>query len=221
MQGWAYMESLPSEWFGFTLRRDMSEDGDVFDIFTYENVAERRKITVYYHDETKEYKLRVAAGLTEFCKEDFISPDLESLEGVMQERFERTLSDLAVFDDTHIDSLVIEKKILQWRYLEKLPASIEGFMLYIRPKAPFRGINGSYIIFDYSDFCHASNFILYYNIFRDEFFGEAKVCGIPEMNYLFDSHELEELEEKLDLHLIDRLKEIRKKINSGMGTEEF
>ena len=56
-------------------------------------------------------------------------------------------------------------------------------------------LNGSYIIFDYSDFALESNFIIYYNEFRSEFYGEARIKNIPEMNYTFDSDSLLELEE--------------------------
>ncbi len=78
-----------------------------------------------------------------------------------------------------------------------------------------RVLNGSYIVFDYSDFDIESNFIIYYNEFRSEFFGEARIRNIPEMNYTFDSKNLEELEEKLRAklraHMVDRLREIRQR----------
>ena len=32
--------------------------------------------------------------------------------------------------------------------------------------------------------CKKSNFIIYYNEFRCEFFGEARIKNIPEMNYV-------------------------------------
>ena len=90
-----------------------------------------------------------------------------------------------------------------------MPETIEGFVLFIRPDQPVKVINGSYIVFAYCDFEAESDFIIYYNVFRDEFFGEARVNKIPEMNYTFDSTELSELEEKLDQYLVPRLKEIR------------
>lgn len=214
---WAYKKELPEEWFGFRLQHEMHEDGDVYDIFSYRSDELKRKITVYYHEETKEYKARITVGLTEFCNIDFISSDLPMLERILRARFERALRDLAVFNPETIDSIVVEKKILDWTYLDRFPDVIEGFSLFIRPKEPLRIINGSYIVFDYCDFKTESNFIIYYNIFRDEFFGEVKYKRIPEMNYTFDSHELVELEEKLELYLLDRLKELRKRLDEAEG----
>lgn len=215
LEKWAYLEALPAALEGFLLRRDRRVDGDAYDIFSYVCEAERRRFTVYYHEETKEYKARVAIGLTEFCDIEFITDDLAALEAILRERMAKTLRGLVRFDREAIDSIVLEKKILEWPYAQTLPETVEGFTLFIRPSEPLRVINGSYIVFDYSDFETESNFIIYYNIFRDEFFGEAKIRRIPEMNYLFDSHDLDALEEKLREHFLLRLREIRARLKEG------
>ena len=48
-----------------------------------------------------------------------------------------------------------------------------------------------------------------YNIFRDEFFGEARINNVPDINYEFDSVTVKDLQEKISTHLIRRLKLIR------------
>ena len=53
--------------------------------------------------------------------------------------------------------------------------------------------------------------MIYYNEFRCEFFGEARIKNIPEMNDVFDSRSIPELEEKLHEHLVERLREIRQR----------
>ena len=178
------------------------------------NQARHRKVTVYYHEETKEYKLRVQIGLTEFCRIEFISASLSRLEKILRERFAKIIEELAGFRIDTISCVVQEKQILTWDYVDKLPKTVEGFTLFIEPHEPVKTINGSYIVFDYSDFSAFSNFIIYYNVFRDEFFGEARVCEIPEMNYTFDASELVELEEKLDRYFLPRLKQIREQIEN-------
>ena len=215
IENWEYMKNLPSEWLGFVLHRDLHVYGDVYDLYSYENEKRHRKITVYYHEETSEYKLRVKIGLTEFCRIEFIAGTLEKMEEHLQQNFESVLKELAAFDRRTISCIVQEKNILDWKYTEHLPAEIEGFSLFIHPGEPVKIINGSYIVFDYSDFATSSNFIIYYNVFRDEFFGEAKIREIPEMNYTFDSTELNELEEKLDRYFLPRLKELRQRISEN------
>lgn len=212
---WQYIKGLPKECYGFVLKYELYADGDIYNILSYSNPTTRRKVTLYYHDETKEYKVKTTVGLTEFCNIEFITAKQEVEEKILKERFERLLKSLAIFHKNDIDSIVVDKKILEWQYVNNLPETIEGFQLFIKPSEPLRIINGSYIIFDYCDFATESNFIIYYNVFRDEFFGEAKIKRIPEMNYIFDSHELIDLEEKLEEHLIPRLKEIRKRITEN------
>ena len=56
---------------------------------------------------------------------------------------------------------------------------------------------------------HASDVTIYYNMYRDEFFGEARIHSIPDVTYDFDSNELVELQEKLEKHLVPRMREAR------------
>lgn len=207
---WAYMKKLPAKWFGFTYQEERTIEDNVYNLYSYTNDTIHRSTTAYYHEETSEYKLRVHIGLTEFCRIEFIAPSLEKFEELLRAQFENMLHDLAVFNPKSISSIVLDKEILTWEYGKNLPSVLEGFTLFIRPEEPLRITNGSYIVFDYTDFAIESNFIIYYNIFRDEFFGEARIRNIPEMNYVFDSTELPELEEKLAANLVPRLQYVRK-----------
>ncbi len=215
-EDWTYQKELPAKWFGFTYRNEQKIEDNVYDLYSYVNEATHRSTTAYYHEETSEYKLRVHIGLTEFCRIEFIAPNLEKFEELLRAQFEQMLHDLSVFNPNTISSIVLDKQIIEWEYGRKLPAILEGFELFIRPEEPLRITNGSYIVFDYTDFAIESNFIIYYNVFRDEFFGEARICNIPEMNYVFDSTELPELEEKLDANLIPRLQEVRQRAVAEM-----
>ena len=206
---WDYLRELPAEWFGFTFQEERSIDENVYNLYSYVNTETHRSTTAYYHEETNEDKLRVHIGLTEFCRIEFIAPNLEKFEELLRAQFEGMLHDLAEFNPKTISSIVLDKEILSWEYGKKLPDTLEGFTLFIRPEEPLRITNGSYIVFDYTDFSIESNFIIYYNVFRNEFFGEARIRNIPEMNYVFDSSELPELEEKLETNLIPRLQYVR------------
>ena len=94
-------------------------------------------------------------------------------------------------------------------FAKELPETLEGYQLFIKPQQPVKINNGSYIIIDYVDFTHASDVTIYYNMYRDEFFGEARIHSIPDVTYDFDSNELVELQEKLEKHLVPRMREAR------------
>ena len=208
---WKYWQQLSPILEGFSFRKDMRVEEDIYALFSYENTSMHRAATAYYHEETKEYKLSVQVGLTNFCRIEFIAPDIEIFEKRLTEHLKKLLVELTTFEPTTVSSIMRKKKIMEWDYGKSLPVELEGFELFISPEKPLKITNGSYIILDYSDFSIASNFVIYYNIFRDEFFGEARVHGIPEINYLFDSHDLAELAIKLKHHLVSRLQDIRQK----------
>ncbi|MPM86114.1 hypothetical protein SDC9_133197 [bioreactor metagenome] len=209
---WQYIQQLPSELHGFILQKDFKEDGSIYHIFTYINQRQRRSFSILYDHSTKEYIARITAGLIEFCDIAYIVADLEMLEKLLKERLEKTLLQLGIFDINDLDSVFREKKIVEWPYAAGLPQTIDGFELYIKPAEPLKIINGSYVILDYSDFSSESNLILYYNIYRDEFFGEIRIKRTPQMAAVFESKSLPELEEKLELYLTSTLEEIRNQL---------
>ncbi|WP_303995169.1 hypothetical protein [Megamonas hypermegale] len=212
VSAWAYLNQLSPVEKNFRLKMLMREEGDTFQIYSYENEDLKRSVMIYYHEETKEYKLMITIGLTQFCAIEYISADLAQLEKILRERFDNLLGDISSFNEDHMSIIIKEKKIMQWDYIDKLPQEICGFRLFINPREPVKVINGSYIIIDYCDFAAQSNFIIYYNVFRDEFFGEAKIHRIPEITYEFDSSELKDLRLKLEEKLENTLKQLRARI---------
>ena len=208
---WAYLQELPRDWFGLVYAKRYEEVGDTFELFSYRNEEKHLGVVAYYHQETKEYKLKIQRGLTEFCLMQFITASFAEFEQHLRKYLEGAVHDLAIYNPEAISYVTKMLNIPEWDYKGLLPHELEGFSLFIEPKQLVRVLNGSYIVFDYSDFSINSNFIIYYNEFRCEFFGEARINNIPEMNYVFDSKTLEELEQKLKDHLVDRLREIRQR----------
>lgn len=209
--GWEYKDGLPEDLHGFKLRHIDAENGDSYELFAYENESCHRSALAYFHEETREYKFKIRIGLTEFCLMQYITDKLEVFEGYLRHYLEQSIHDLGQYNPETLSYIMREQNITVWDYKPHLPPVLEGFELFITPDRPVRVLNGSYIIFDYSDFALESNFIIYYNEFRSEFYGEARIKNIPEMNYTFDSDSLLELEERLREHLVERLREIRER----------
>lgn len=208
---WPYLETLPDELHTLQFQRLYRENEDMYELFSYTSEERHLGFCAYFHQETEEYKVRVWIGLTEFCLLQFITASFETFQHHLQQYMEGAIHDLVVYNPDSMSYVTREMNITAWDYRALLPEKLEGFELFITPEAPVRVLNGSYIVFDYSDFTLKSNFIIYYNEFRCEFFGEARILNIPEMNYVFDSKSLPELEEKLKAHLTDRLQEIRRR----------
>lgn len=206
---WQYLKELPETWHGFTLDRTMAAGKDSLELYSYESEELHKRAVIYFHEETQEYKVRLKIGLIEFCRIEFITASLEVFEKLLRSQFEQVLMDMAVFNPKSLSSIVLDKKITTWETGANLPATLAGFALFITPEQPVKINNGSYILIDYVDFSLESSFTVYYNIYRDEFFAEARIWNIPDVSYDFDSNELSELEEKLHQHIMPRLKHIR------------
>ena len=209
LEGWSLLDSLPRECYGFHYRALCVPIDDRYDIFSYENAVIHKSVTAYYHEETHEYKLRMQVGFVEFCRIEYITNSLEIFGEKLSKELMQLLEDMVTFNPKNISSLVIKKGICDWAFAKELPETLEGYQLFIKPQQPVKINNGSYIIIDYVDFTHSSDVTIYYNMYRDEFFGEARIHSIPDVTYDFDSNELVELQEKLEKHLVPRMKEAR------------
>jgi hypothetical protein len=209
---WSYLETLSPELHGFCLTVEHRQAGEQYHLFSYYNQILDKFFLVLYDKATKEYIARWRIGLIEFCDVNFIAPDLSTLEKLLQTRMESALHCMAVFNPAALGSVFLGKKILEWSYTEKLAASIHGFSLVINPKQPLKGINGSYIIIDYSDFLARTNLLIYYNIYRDVFYGEIIFRDTPQMTTLFDAATLPELEEQIKTNLDAALAHLRQRV---------
>ncbi|MDY3298314.1 hypothetical protein [Selenomonas sp.] len=206
---WAFADKLPADCAGFHFSVQKTAHGDMYDIFSYDNPPAHKSVTAYFHEETHEYKLRVRTGFIEFCRIEFITADLATFAQTVEQQLTHLLESLVTFDPEELTVMVRQKGILTWPYASELPETLEGYTLFVRPSAPVKITNGSYILIDYVDFEHGGDVTIYYNMYRDEFFGEARVHAIPDVTYDFDSHTLDELQQKLEAHLVERMKQAR------------
>lgn len=215
VKSWPYLQQLPAEHAGFSLSLDLCEGGCQYAVFSYQNRQEHRAFSVVYDATTKDFLGRVTIGLTEYYDVAFIVTSLDGLEKVLAAKLGDTLDNLA--GHCQYESIFRAKKILEWPYGAELPGEVDGFRLFISPRQPVPIINGSYTIIDYSDFAAASNVNIFYNVYRDEFFGQYCLNTTPYTTGLFDARELGELTGKLDNNLQPLLAELRQRIIKQKG----
>lgn len=215
VSSWPYLQQLPARESGFSLSLDLTEAGSQFNIFSYRDEENLRRFSLDYDSTTKDFLARVSVGLNDFCDVSFICTDLAALERILAAKLVSTLAELG--RGQQYESIFRAKKILDWPYVSQLPGQLAGFGLYITPRQPLKTINGSYIIIDYCDFAAASNLIVNYNVYRDEFFGQLCFRHTPHMISTFDARELGELAGKLDLGLRQTLEELRERIRETEG----
>ena len=204
-----FAENLPAALEGFTLKKIFAPDEDKFIFFTYTDDAIHSGLTTYFHEETREFKVRQKIGLTEFCLTNFFTEDFKTFQSLLDAQLADVLKNLRGLRSKEPNNFLREKKIDTWAFGKALPATLEGFELFISPAAPVEVTNGSFIVINYADFAANSDFVLYYNIYTDEFSGETRINGAPHISYAFDATTLKDLETKLKKNLDAELLTIR------------
>lgn len=217
IKAWGFWRELPAEACGCSLKIEQEQCGNRYHLFSYRRADGCRWVRAYYDLGKKSFFLRIAIGLTEFNDISYFSQSLAELEGLLRRRLETTLREYMSFSASAAGVAVREKKLLQWPYAASLPQEVDGFRLLLRPEEPVKVINGSYLILDYSDLAAQSSLVLYYNVYRDEFFGELRVAGSPELVGDFDAKTLAELEQKLDQRLSSVLAALRERLEKEHG----
>lgn len=210
---WAYLETLPQIFHDFTLRMEKTRNETQYVIFSYTNTARLKKLTVLYDSATKEYLVRINIGLIEYFDINFIAPDLKLLQELLEMRLDATLHSMAFFDPKQLGSVFHSKKIMEWTFCP--PKQLAGFELFIKPQEALKVINGSYVIINYIDLAEKTQLLIYYNIFRDDFYAETVFRETPAMITLFDAKTLPELEEKLKENLENVLNDLRKRLTGN------
>lgn len=204
-----FFEKIPEKIEEYTLKKIMTDEGDKFFYFKYENIPAHRSLMTYFHEETQEYKVLVEIGLTKFCLTKFFTYDLNKFAEILLEKLFDEIKNISTPIDAESDILISDKNFSTWNYGENLPKTLEGFELFIAPKNPVRITNGSYIIIDYSDFNANLDLSIFYNVYSDNFSGESKIGGVHNPLYIFDAENLKDLEKILTENLEDELKHIR------------
>lgn len=202
-------ENLPDELEGFAVKKIFAEADDKFIFFSCDDDENHCGLTIYFHEETAEFKVREKIGLTEFCLTKFFTEDFAHFKELIDSELVDVLKNLRGVRKKNPNRFLHEKKIDTWSYGKNLPATLEGFELFISPAAPVEVTNGSFVVINYADFSANSDFVLYYNVYTDDFSGERRVNGAPQVTYAFDAKTLDELEDKLKKNLVDELLSIR------------
>ena len=203
---------IPTEIKGFTLKKILDDAGDKFIYFVYENLDAHKSLTAYFHEETREYKVSVKIGLTEFCLTKFFTEDFTHFKKILTSELEREINNLVAKVAAEDDIFIADQNFSNWIYGQNLPKNLAGFELFIAPKNPVLITNGSYIIINYSDFLNGCDFNIFYNVYGNNFSGESQINGVHHPIYIFDANNLSELEKILSENLQPELEKIRKQI---------
>lgn len=207
---WDFLKELPQEIDGFELKLGEGIEGQVLTVASYINEKMRSRLDLIYTSETFDYVPVKTIGMHTFRDIRYFCRDREKFAKIMNEKLPELLADINRDKNHQMKTLVKEAGLDGWEYASKLPQKIGSFELFIKPDDPIDFINGSTLFIDYSDFEHGHQLVFFYNCFRDEFFAESKLSGMPGITHEFDCRKLEDLEKLLDERLEQALQKLSK-----------
>ena len=193
LQEWEFLQQLPKELEGFTLREGTGIKGNILNIASYVDEANHACVDLIYTGETFDYVVVKNLGLHTFRDDRFFTRDKDKFAEVVLNKLPSLLQDMG---KGKAKGMGYESEVMgfkEWSYWKSLPKQIGNFELYITPDCPLEYINGSWIILDYSDFTNGNQLMFLYNSFRNELFAETKKGYLPLTTEEFNANSLEVL----------------------------
>lgn len=176
----------------------------VYRIFHYEN-DKGWYWSALYDKEVEDYMVRITIPLVDFVDIAFIRESLEPFIENLKSTYKQSIEKRFIHPETGFLYEYRKKGIPQWNYDRVLPVKIGEFHRDLTPDMGLAMINGSYLIGTYVKEQQETGVVLFYNTFRDEFFGETRQQGYPGITHDLDATTIEQFEHALEEHLAEVL----------------
>ena len=172
----------------------------VYRIFHYENDKGWYWFALY-DKEVEDYMVRISIPLVDFVDIAFIRESLEPFIENLKSTYKQSIEKRFIHPEAGFLYEYRKKGIPQWNYDRVLPPKIGAFHRDLTPDVGLAMINGSYLIGTYVKEQQETGVVLFYNTFRDEFFGETRQQGYPGITHELDATTIEQFEHALEEHL--------------------
>ena len=101
----------------------------------------------------------------------------------------------------NVSVLVKGKGFMVWNYEDLLPETLGHYKRIIEPSRPLLGLNGSYVIAAYECREKDTGILFFYNMYRNEYYGELRAKGIPGIIHQYDAKTISDLETEIEKNL--------------------
>lgn len=193
----------------YKLERIDVQEERIYHAFQWKDEESGWTVQVLFDEETMDYMVKADFHL-------FSMTEIETITDVA--KFDEFKSMVAELTPTWIQRTMIDRSVsilirgqgfTVWDYKDALPETIGHYRLTITPDKPVHGLNGSYIFAAYEYPEKNAGLLLFYNVYRQEYYGELRAATIPGIIHQYDAKTLEELEKKIARYLRKDLKLVR------------
>lgn len=197
---WNIEKELPSSIGEYALHRIDRQDGRIYYAFGWTGQDNGWEIRALFDEETMDYMVKMYLRMMVMTEIEVITGDFGQFQQFVK-KWTPSMIQRELIDRDKVSVLVQHAGFMHWDYSEILPPVLGAYKRMIEPRKPILGLNGSYIIACYE--CREKNtgILFFYNMFRDEYYGELRAKGIPGIVHQYDAKSISSLTEKIKNHL--------------------
>ena len=197
---WDIEKELPPAIGDYKLKRMDKQGGRIYWAFCWENEKNGWQVRALFDEETMDYMVKMDLRMVVLTEIELITGDFEEFK-----RNVKLLTPACVEKELihreKVSILVEGKGFMAWDYSRYFPPAIGHYERIIEPSAPLLGLNGSYIISAYECREKETGILFFYNMYRDEYYGELRAKGIPGIIHQYDAKNIENLEREIEKSL--------------------
>lgn len=204
---WEIEKELPQNIGEFRLKRiDVQEDRKYY-AFSYIGEKTGWEVKALFDEETMDFMIKADFRLFVISQIEMISGDFDSFKIIIKNMLPEFIRK-EMIERNKVSVLVKNKGFIDWDYSKALPETIHEYKRVIAPDMPVLGLNGSYIIAAYECKKNNSGILFFYNMYRNEFYGEMRLGGIPKIIHKYDAPAIKAFEQKVIKNLVKDLESL-------------
>lgn len=204
---WDIEKELPAEIGDYRLERIDKQEERIYYAFGWFGKETGWAVRVLFDEETMDYMVKMDFRLLTLTEIECITGDFEEFKRNVKLLTPKAI-DREIIHRENVSVIVRGKGFMAWDYEEVFPETIGAYRRVIDPARPLLGLNGSYVICAYECREKETGILFFYNMYRDEYYGELRAGGIPGIIHQYDAKTVETFEETLRKHLKKDLEEL-------------
>ncbi|MEE0291450.1 MAG: hypothetical protein UDQ48_02470, partial [Dialister sp.] len=165
------------------------------------------QVRALFDEETMDYMVKTDIRMMTLTEIELITGDFEEFKRNMKLLTPQYIAKEFIHRE-NVSVLVRGKGFMVWDYTPFFPPVLGHYRRVIDPHRPLLGLNGSYIIASYECREKETGILFFYNVYRDEYYGELRAKGIPGIIHQYDAKTIPDLEETIRNHLEKDLKDL-------------
>lgn len=204
---WDIETELPTDIGPYHLQHIDKQQDRIYYAFGWIDEKSGWQVRALYDEETADYMIKMDLHMMTLTEIECITGDFEEFQKFVKKLTPEAIEKELIHREK-VSVLVRGKGFMVWDYHDSLPETLGAYERIIAPDRPLLGLNGSYIIGAYQCREKDTGILFFYNMYRNEYYGELRAKGIPGIIHQYDAKTIEELEQKIKLHLNKDLEEL-------------